>query len=72
MGAQVAKRYPWKQWFDGQLYTVERDDYDGSTYNFTRTLRFKARRHGLGVDIWVDGDRVNFRYTTRVLTPADR
>lgn len=61
---EFAPRYPWDQWFDGQVRKAVRGvDFEPSANSFRYTIRAAAARHGLNIRTKVRGDSVIFQAT---------
>jgi hypothetical protein len=61
---EFAKRYPWDQWFDGNIRKAVRGtDFEVEATSFRVTIRAAAKRHGYTVRTKVRGNSVTFQAT---------
>ena len=43
-------KYPWKKWFDGEIYKLEHGiDFDISVKSFRNSMKAAEKRHGVRV-----------------------
>lgn len=69
--AEFAPRYPWDEWFDGQVRKAQRGvDFQVTAANFRYTIKAAAKRRNLVVRTKVRGDDVTFQAVKPAPEPA--
>lgn len=57
-------KYPWAEWMDGKTWEAVRGvDFHVTPAAFRTVCHSAAARHGGGVRVATDGDRVVFKFT---------